>query len=668
MRRFITFIYFLLSVNSLLCQGLSNSLHFDGVDDWVDLNSLSNTLSGSTNFSVEFWMKADLNNQTSSIRTSLFSINDLTVNGNRFLIILGGTNAQTGNIMIYDQGSWGTNSDFISAQVVGDNVCHHIAYTRNGLVGSIYIDGILAGTHVPDFNLAPTDLYSIGQEWDFTSTANPSTSQFYNGYLRDIRIWGDTRTASEINQNMYATLTGTEPGLLALYHANDGFIGTNNAANSTLVDASPNVFNGQLNAFALNGCVSNWANIDCDFITDVDSVDICLGSNAVLSPSDTSTNYSYTWFKQGQFAGNGQNLNIVNADNTDVGNYSCEITIGNCLYKTVHFYVQVFSSSSAAINLGNDTILCPGEILTLFSSPLTNPIWQDGSANSQYNVDQPGLYWVESTNSCITGADSIIVDFFSTEPIIIDLQNSCEGEVVQFSFNGGISNQEYTDPVWGFGNGNFSNQSNATEIFQSAGDYSVLLTVTDTNGCSVTATETITIYDKPDAQFFISSGLLKTNSELHFTNNSSNSSYWEWNFGDGNSFVGFNAIHQYSEPGLYTAELIAINNYCSDTISMVLDIARELVFYVPNAFTLDGFNPIFQPVFTSGFDPYQFHMVIFNRWGEIIFESFDASKGWDGTYNGSEIQTSGVFVWQIEFGEKGSDQNHLYRGHVTLVK
>ena len=106
-----------------------------------------------------------------------------------------------------------------------------------------------------------------------------------------------------------------------------------------------------------------------------------------------------------------------------------------------------------------------------------------------------------------------------------------------------------------------------------------------------------------------------------------------------------------------------------DTLTKVIFIAEELIFYVPNAFTPDGdeFNDTFFPVFTSGYDPYDYHLTILNRWGEVIFESYNAAKGWDGTYGGTLVQ-DGVYVWKIEFGDINNDEKYYHTGHVTVLK
>ena len=63
-------------------------------------------------------------------------------------------------------------------------------------------------------------------------------------------------------------------------------------------------------------------------------------------------------------------------------------------------------------------------------------------------------------------------------------------------------------------------------------------------------------------------------------------------------------------------------------------------------------------------------MKIFNRWGEIVFESNDASKGWNGTYGveGNTIVRDGTYIWKIEFKETGKDKRQILTGHVNVLK
>ena len=94
-----------------------------------------------------------------------------------------------------------------------------------------------------------------------------------------------------------------------------------------------------------------------------------------------------------------------------------------------------------------------------------------------------------------------------------------------------------------------------------------------------------------------------------------------------------------------------------------------MIYYIPNTFTPDGdeFNQLFQPIFTAGYDPYDFNMQIFNRWGEVIYETNDDTVGWDGMYNGKIVQ-DGIYTWKIEFKTISSDERIMINGHVLKTK
>lgn len=96
---------------------------------------------------------------------------------------------------------------------------------------------------------------------------------------------------------------------------------------------------------------------------------------------------------------------------------------------------------------------------------------------------------------------------------------------------------------------------------------------------------------------------------------------------------------------------------------------EDLIYYVPNAFTPDddGYNHVFQPIFTSGFSPYKYHLWIYNRWGEVVFESLDHTMPWDGTYGGV-LCPQGVYTWKIDFGVEETDKRYRLTGHVSLLK
>lgn len=202
----------------------------------------------------------------------------------------------------------------------------------------------------------------------------------------------------------------------------------------------------------------------------------------------------------------------------------------------------------------------------------------------------------------------------------------------------------------------------------------VFLTLTTNHGCinSDTMMGYINVYHKPIANFKYEPDTPSVlNPIIHFSNQSKYADNYDWNFGDlGNSTFANPTFNFSDKPGTYNVTLISSTVHgCADTTANKVKIIDKQVYYVPNSFTPDGsgINDIFKPVFTYGFDPSDFHLTIFNRWGELVFESRDSERGWDGEYKG-QIAPSGTYVWKIEFGERFTSERHRITGHVNLLK
>jgi gliding motility-associated-like protein len=231
--------------------------------------------------------------------------------------------------------------------------------------------------------------------------------------------------------------------------------------------------------------------------------------------------------------------------------------------------------------------------------------------------------------------------------------------------------------TWDFGDGTTATGCGILTHEYMAGVYDVTLSVITDEGCSGTATYIayVNVMSLPVAAFSANPGVVSiADPEVEFINSSFNADEYLWDFGDGSPNVTEESpTHTYlDEPDEYLVTLIAYNNsqQCSDTAQYLIIVEDEILFYVPNVFTPDGdqYNEGFYPVFTSGFDPLDFHLMIFNRWGELIFESYDASKGWDGTYGDRGLVQDGVYIWKIVFGETNSEIEHKYYGHVSVLR
>lgn len=287
-----------------------------------------------------------------------------------------------------------------------------------------------------------------------------------------------------------------------------------------------------------------------------------------------------------------------------------------------------------------------------------------------YSVTGTDAFGCQNTDDVQVDVTPILNPFFDA-----DVTVGCAPLTVTFNnlTSGGVS------CVWDFGNGTTSAGCGAqVYTYTSSGIFTVSLSITDIVGCVYTNTLTdyINVYDAPHASFQADHYVLDDlDTEVEFTNNSTGATSYEWQFGDGSALTTIeNPSHIFPTEGensAYIVSLTAINeNACTATAQAVITVQDIIIFYVPNVFTPDGdeFNETFQPVFTAGFDPYDFHLMIFNRWGELIFESYNAAIGWNGTYSDEGLALDDVYVWNIEFRETMSDKRHNYTGHVTVLK
>ena len=111
--------------------------------------------------------------------------------------------------------------------------------------------------------------------------------------------------------------------------------------------------------------------------------------------------------------------------------------------------------------------------------------------------------------------------------------------------------------------------------------------------------------------------------------------------------------------------------YAPNQVYFLICFQEGEVFYVPNCFTPDGdeYNNVFTPIFYSGYDPYNFELLIFDCWGELIFESKDVTTGWDGSYSlkGRKAH-DGTYKWKSSFKNAINDKRRVVTGHVNLLR
>lgn len=201
------------------------------------------------------------------------------------------------------------------------------------------------------------------------------------------------------------------------------------------------------------------------------------------------------------------------------------------------------------------------------------------------------------------------------------------------------------------------------------------------SGCMFDTTLNVIVYGRPTLLPVVN-GVVGENQQYHqicegdtitdfFGAVSQNSGFNEWYvFGETIQQESINIT--WDHDGIFQFEVVRWENGCvsnPQNFVVSLELCPNEIFYIPNAFTPDGDekNNIFKPIITSGVDIYNYNFTVYNRWGELIWESNDPSMGWDGTYNNSLCQV-GVYTWKLHFKSPKIDDVKEFYGSLTLIR
>jgi gliding motility-associated-like protein len=393
---------------------------------------------------------------------------------------------------------------------------------------------------------------------------------------------------------------------------------------------------------------------------------LCATSNVTLTGTGATT---YTW--------NNGVTNGVAFTPVATNTYTVTGTDANGCVSTDQVVVTV--GPIPVVFAGNDVTICDGQSVTLTASGATNYNWDNGISNGVLFTPSIGTitYSVTGTNAfgCV-GTDQVNVTVnalptvsFSSDvitgcaPLLVNLTNTTPGAA---------------SCSWAIENGaTLSGCGTVQTTFTQAGCYDVTLTTTGANGCvnNLTISNMICVEEDPIASFTPASQVLTTlNTTVEFNNTSYGAVDYLWNFGDESMNSSIESPnHTYPEvDGNYNVQLIATSALgCVDTAYGFIQVQEELLYYVPNTFTpdFDDYNETFKPIFTSGFDPFDYTLLIYNRWGEVIFESHNAEIGWEGTYGvDGKIVQDGTYTWTIEYKRSINDAHQQIQGHVNIIR
>lgn len=524
---------------------------------------------------------------------------------------------------------------------------------------------------------------------------------------------GDTITIGSATNNQYVYNWTPSTGLLATNTANPNVTIINNSSNpitqtytvSTSLATNPGVcptsdqvtvtvfpnlssvvndtvcyggsynFNGQFlsssgvyiaNLQSVNGCDST---VTLNLIVSsppillINDTAFCQGGTAILSPSGADT---YQWIPNTGTVNTNGTLTIT--PNQTVNLLLVGANTYNCL-DSQYVQITVYDNPSVLLT-ASELGICPGEDINLSASGANSYEWNGGFITGQsgnnhvFSPSQTEIYTVVGTN--ITGCS----DTAEVQVIVHPVPNLsvsadtaiCLGTELVLNAAGA------QDFIWSNGETGSSNSiaPSNTSYFQVTGSNNF--------GCSDSDSILVTVYPLPEADIQANPTMVYSDDPtVEFSNYSNGNAVSIWDFDNGEPIESSSTSFEYTYPqqaGNYLVTLTVINEFgCTDNTFIPIEVIGDIVFYIPNAFTPDGdeFNNLFLPVFTSGFDPYNYLLTIYNRWGEVVFESNNQLLGWYGDYNG-QLCPSGIYTYAITYKAIGTDFKKTIHGHVELLR
>lgn len=369
------------------------------------------------------------------------------------------------------------------------------------------------------------------------------------------------------------------------------------------------------------------------------------------------------------------------------GNYNVQLivtTAGGCsdtISNPVTVYAQPVAAFSADTVCWGDTTKFTN-LSTSTSGAITSVFWDFGDGNQSTVAAPDHEFAVYNDSFQVTlivmtqyGCYDTLTQLAVTYPVP-DVQfapaaaSGCEDFTTTFTENSTINGSTIINWLWDFGDGNFTFTQNPTHTYDNSGSYYVGLTVTTSDGCvfSDSLNFPIVVYPKPVADFTWSpSQITVLQPQVEFTDLSFGATMWEYDFGDFDGSIMQNPAHTYQDSGWYTVTQMVVNQFgCSDTIEKPLRVEAEFTFFIPNAFTPNGNgnNEIFNG---EGEGIREFTMYIFDRWGNLIFESHDPTKGWDGRHADGTLCQIDTYVYRFILRDVMGEE-HKYMGHVNLIR
>lgn len=556
--------------------------------------------------------------------------------------------------------------------------------------------------HNGEISISPTGgqpPYSF--QWDNNAnnqTTNPATSLSAGSYsvsvtdLLGCSVDSTFQLTAPSQFNFSVSITPSEchisNGVISIDNLNGGsppyYFDWGNGFNTNSI--SSNLINGSYSVTIQdnNGCDTtiNAVIPTNSFTAQVDSIRhvSCYGAaNGVISvsgPVSTET-YTYTW---SNLSGN-PTTHTVSDVTSGIYNVIVSSTDGRC---SDTLQIIINEPQPMVLVTSPDTIICQTMTVPLYSSasggtPPYTYLWDNNLGNGSSHTVSPDhttIYQVTAidNNGC-SESDSSIIFIVPTPDIVfsVDITVQCFSPNNQFIFYNQTPHTTTTN--WNFGDLSGGTGDTTLHSYSTPGIYSVTLTVVDTNGCfsSKTDTNMVRVVANPVANFEMTPNPVSIlPPTVHFIDLSEGNQINSWNWYYDTTFFSQekNPKHTFSDAvNQYMIQLIIEDLFgCKDSITKQLFVEESVSIYAPNTFTPDAnkFNETWQ-IYADGIDSNTVKIQLFNRWGEIIWESNNINIPWDGTYAGTPVP-DGTYIWTLQVKSNSSDKVYQLTGHVNVLR
>ena len=409
---------------------------------------------------------------------------------------------------------------------------------------------------------------------------------------------------------------------------------------------------------------------------------ICEGATLTLTTANV-TGGTFSWTGVNSFSSSVQNPSIAAITTAASGDYTATVTVDGCTSAASDLISVVVNAKPAITASANKTSICAGESVTLTASGAGSSgtyAWDDGSTSNLISLSTSSskTYSVTGTdaNGCTnSSAVSITVNAIPTFTIIGNAV--CTGNLLSIAVTpatGGVADYNYT---WTVPFGAVAPGSVPSFSTTVPGIYTGKIKDKNTECESINQTVTATFYPLPSAAAIVASdNKVMEGESLNLTAAASGGTgaytyTWVPNATTNYTITGGeNALFNAIKEGIVNIkyQVKDANNCLTQSADLAITIApATIIFDLPNAFTPngDGKNDVLKLITNAGVNELR-SFKIFSRSGNLVFESRDVSRGWDGRYNGNLLPID-IYYWTAVYVDRNNVTNSK-TGTVLLLK